>query len=99
MLGQSQYRLSPRLSAELLWSRFVNIHGLPGRNIPSDLQMEHLNRVLKEAIKVLGVNKSNASIERVANALGEICPVLDQFDKENKVTECSHSKYLFLKKI
>ena len=60
--------------------------------------MEHLNRMLKEAIKVLGINTSNASIECVANALGEICPVLDLFDKENKVTECSH-KCLLLKKI
>lgn len=63
MLCQNQYKLSPRLSAELLWSRFVNVHGLPGRNIPADLHMEHLNRVVKEAIKVLGVNKSNVSIE------------------------------------
>ena len=49
--------------------------------------MEHLNRVVKELIKVLGVNKSNTSVEHVANAPGEICPVLDQFDKENNVME------------
>lgn len=28
----------------------------------------------------------------MANALGEICPVLDQFDKENNVMECSHTR-------
>ena len=55
--------------------------------VPADLHMEHLNRVVKEAIKILGVNMCNTSIERVANAPGEICPVLDQFDKENNVME------------
>ena len=69
LVRQDQYRLLPRLSVELLWSRFINIHGLPGRNIPTDMHMEHLNRVAKEAILILRVNKSNASIKRVGNAL------------------------------
>ena len=92
MLCQCKFKLSPRMSEELLWSRFINTHGLPGRNIPTDLHMEHLNRVLKEAIRSLGVSKTNAAIERVANALGELSPVLDQFDKENSVMECSKAR-------
>ena len=58
MLFQQSYTLSPRLSAELLWSRFINVHGHPGRNIPADLHMEHLNRLVKEAIRNLGANKT-----------------------------------------
>ncbi len=46
--------LPPRLSNQLLWSRFVNVHGIPGRNIAGDLYTEHLNRIAKEAIKLLG---------------------------------------------
>ena len=67
----------------------VNVHGLPGRNIPTDLHMEHLNRVCKEAIAGLGVNKTKKAIIRVGNSLGMICPVLAQFDSDDKIPECS----------
>ena len=49
-LYQYYYVLSPREAEEMLWCRFVNVSGLPGRNIAADLQMEHLNRVLKDSI-------------------------------------------------
>lgn len=88
LLCQHQYRLSPRQSAELIWSRFINVHGIAGRNISNDLHMEHLNRILKGAIGNLGVNKTEAAI-RVGNALGTLSPVLDQFDRVNSVPECS----------
>ena len=39
LLYQHLYALSPRLSNQLMWSRFVNVHGQPGRNIPVDLHM------------------------------------------------------------
>ena len=45
--------LSPCLREELLWSRVVNTQGGAGRNIPSDLFMEHLNRTLKDYLKGL----------------------------------------------
>ena len=40
--------LSPCLREELQWSRVVNTQGVAGRNIPSDLFMEHLIRTLKD---------------------------------------------------
>ena len=36
-----------RMKMQLQWSRTVNIHGRPGKNIPSDLFMEYLNRDCK----------------------------------------------------
>ncbi len=83
------YKLTPWQSAELIWSRFINIHGLPGRNIPADLHQEHLNRVCKEAIRGLGVKQTEKAITRIGKALGTVSPVLDQFDKDNKVPNCS----------
>ena len=59
------YTLSPRQSQQLLWSRFVNIHGQQGRNVACDLYMEHLNRVRKEAIKGVGGNKTSETVQRV----------------------------------
>lgn len=53
--------LSERQAAELIWSRFVNVHGLPGKNIPNDLHCEHLNRLCKTAITP--TRQKNASPE------------------------------------
>lgn len=85
MLYQHQYQL-PQLSSQLLWSRFVNLHGRPGKNIPGDLHMEHLNRLAKEAIKNLGANKTEKGSIRVGKAIGTIGPVLQQFDNVSTVS-------------
>ena len=42
LLVQLDFTFSPRLGAELIWSRFVNTKGLKGTNIPNDLHIEHL---------------------------------------------------------
>lgn len=89
MLCQHHHELTPRQSAELIWSRFVNVHGLPGRNIPGDLYMEHLNRICKDAIRGLGANQTEKAITRVGRALGTLSPVLDQYDKDNLVQSIS----------
>ena len=76
------------------------MHGTPGCNIPQDLHMEHLNRIVKEAVKGLGSNKTADTICR-----GTISPVLDNFDTVNNrahhrsshsvVTADSHSERSF----
>jgi len=86
-LMQYEYLLSPRQAEELLWGRFINTHGQAGRNIPNDLHCEHLNRLVKTSIAQLQANKTAASMERVARALGTVHPVLHNFDKDNHVTE------------
>lgn len=53
LLTQYYLILPPRLAEQLKWSRFINMHGLPGRNVSCDLHMEHLNREVKTAIKGL----------------------------------------------
>lgn len=88
MLHQ-QLTLPPCLSNQLLWSRFVNVHGLPGRNIAGDLHMEHINRVAKDAIKGLGANKTEIAIQRVGMAIGTIAPLLQRFDDENDIRAVS----------
>lgn len=89
ILIQHDYLLSPREAAELIWCRFVNVHGCPGRNIANDLHMEHLNRNCKTPIRGLGANKTPESMSRIANALGTVVPVLDNFDDNNKVPKTS----------
>ena len=89
LLYQNDYQLTPRQATQLLYSRFVNVHGLPGRNIAADLHMEHLNAIAKGCIKGLGANKTEVAIQRSARALGTIVPVLDQFDAQNNVPSIS----------
>ena len=88
-LLQHGHILPPQQAAELIWSRFINVHGIPGRNIPNDLHMEHLNCVIKTSIQGLCSNKTLNVITRLGNALGVIAPILSKFDVENCVTEPS----------
>lgn len=80
ILAQYQYLLSPREKSQLLYSRFINTHGLPGRNISCDLYMEHLNRLLKDAIKALGANKTPKAIDRVSKCIAPLDELLERFD-------------------
>ena len=85
LLYQHDYQLPPRLSMQLLYSRFINVCGLPGRNIAADLYTEHLNAVAKGCIKNLGANKTETAIVRSAKALGTIVPILENFDSQSNV--------------
>ena len=49
----------------------------------ADLHQEHLNRVVKDAIRGLGSNKTEKAITRAGKAFGTLEPVLRQFDAEN----------------
>ena len=60
--------LSPRDANRYVWNRGVNNHGIIGKNIPLDLEVEHSNRFLKQAIKNLGPNANPSSISRVCKA-------------------------------
>ena len=47
-LIQKMYLFSPRMVAQLLWSRTVNVHGKMKIYVAADLHMEHLNRECKD---------------------------------------------------
>ena len=76
LLAQYHFFLTPRQSEQLIWSRCVNTSGLPGKNIPSDPCLEHLNRVLKMAV---GMYKTPESICRVSKSLGAIIDLGESF--------------------
>ena len=91
LLHQHQYELPPREAEKLFWCCFVNTHVLPGRNIPNDLYLEHLNRMCKEAIKDSGANKSEKDSVFTGKILGVLQPVIEQFDVQNEVAAQSGS--------
>ena len=82
MLYSYYFVLSPRQKHQLVWSRFVNVHGLPGHNVAADLHMEHLNHICKQAIQGVGAKKRKESITRIGKALGPLAQVTANFDKD-----------------
>ena len=89
LLSQYHFFLTQRQSMQLLWSRTVNTHGIPGKNIPCDLLLEHFNRLCKEAVLTLGSNKTPTAIERMGRCVGSIDILLDDYDKELSLHERS----------
>ena len=83
------YYLSPQLSQQLLYSRFVNVHGGIGCNIPCDLHMEHLNRVVKETMQHLGANKTKQAIVRSSKCSQVLLSVVSNFDTTTGLKEIS----------
>ncbi|KAL5505216.1 hypothetical protein EMCRGX_G006617 [Ephydatia muelleri] len=63
----------------------VQDEGGPGHNIPADLHMEHLNKLLKGTICHLGANKTPQAIIRAEKALGALKYILEEFDKSTGV--------------
>ena len=72
LLTQCKFVLPPRLVQQLLWSRFVNLHGHVGKNVPLDLHMKHLNATLKNSITALGANKIEKSILHLGRCIGQL---------------------------
>ena len=89
--GQYYYYLSPQMAQQLLYSRFVNVHGREGFNFPCDLHMEHLNRIIKDVLQHLGANKTEHAITRAIKHLHFISSLLHQFDVITRLKEVSTS--------
>lgn len=87
LLFQYEYVYTPRMKQQLMWERTVNIHGRPGKNIPMDLHMEHINRACKGAMGSLGSNINEKAVSRIGKSIGEVMKVTNQFDKVNSVPE------------
>lgn len=91
LLVQYYLVLPPRLAEQLKWSRFINVHGLPGHNISCDLHMEHLNRLAKTAVEGLGANKSNKAIIRVGKTIGTLSAATENFNLQHNLPAASGS--------
>ena len=56
-----------------------------GRNIPCDLHLEHLNRLLKEAVCGLQADITSVAISQVDKSMGTLSDVVEQFDESDDV--------------
>lgn len=77
------YAILPKgIALEVLLNRFFNNLGKAGGNIPLDLRMEHLNKLLKIALKQLGSNVSEKGAQRIAKSLQPIEEIIVNVDKD-----------------
>ena len=86
LLAHYYFIYSERLANQLLWSRTINVHGKPGKNIPMDLHMEHLNRTFKSSVAHLGPNVIRPSLQRTGRAMKPLHDVQLHFDHVTNVT-------------
>lgn len=72
--------LCPRDVERFTWNRTVNTFGGIGRNVPLDLDMEHSNRFIKQAIKNLGPNVTEKAVERICHAERDMRKLMKRLD-------------------
>ena len=72
----------------------MNTTGGAGHNIPLDLHMEHLNRIVKDHVANLGANVAEKSILQCGKSLKGLMETCASFDKQFNVRppSTSHSK-------
>lgn len=92
VLAQHDFLFSERMK-QLLWSRTINTHGRPGKNVLCDLHLEHMNRECKTAIGHIGANISNKTVSRVGKCIGSLSNITEHFEKVNG-TERQSGKHL-----
>lgn len=94
LLFQYEYAFTERMKEQLMWERFINTHGRPGKNVSMDLHMEHINRVCKEAMGTLGPNTCEQSVDCIGKSVGTTMKIVQKFDQVNGLREESgyHSK-------
>lgn len=77
------YAILPKgIALEVLHNRVFNSLGKAGGNIPLDLRMEHLNKLLKLALKQLGVNVTETGAQRIAKSLEAVEDILVNVDRD-----------------
>ena len=74
--------LTEKLAFEALQNRCFNNFGKAGGNVPLDLRMEHLKKLLKIALEQLTSNITDASAQRVAKSLSTLEKVLSMIDSD-----------------
>ena len=72
--------LSPRDSERFVWNRSINNHGKKGHNIPLNEATEHSNNYVKQGIKNLGPNITEAAVAHICNSESTTKTILDNLD-------------------
>lgn len=89
MLQKALYTSSPQMRLRLLEGSFTNKHGGKGRNVETDLVMEHSIRNKKDLIRSLGANKRDAAIQRITLSADTIADIASNIHTSLKISRKS----------
>ena len=92
-LAQVHVFLSPRLSYELVWNRFVNTTGKADGNVEVDRVVEHHNRVFQGACNGLRGNLTQKNVERISRSAQAIDGLRQHVEEEMKMKTRKSSKH------
>ena len=84
--------LTHKAAHELVWNRLAKLRNCLGGNIPLDLLLEFYNRLLKDAVKKLGPNPSQKSIDRISKSITSTKELVDRFDAELRMLQSLQMK-------
>ena len=101
LLLQYNFLLTERQAQQLKWFKVVNMQGKPGKNVPCDLHIEHLNRPLKDMIRNIHSKNPENAIDRIAKSIGTINQVCEILEQENQALKISgrHTRPAFTKEL
>ena len=94
LLSQVKCFLTPRLSYELVWNRFVNSSGEMRGNVEVDRALEHRNRVFQDNCQGLRGKITQKSVTRISRSAQQLHDVLVNLDKQVKVKKASSRRHL-----
>ena len=88
LLINYNFKISERAAAA---SRFVNTKGREGCNLPCDLHLEHLNRILKGTLSTIESHVQPKIIEIMGRAIGFADEIFRSFSDELTVQAVSRT--------
>ena len=88
-ITQVKCTLSQQLATRVTYGRFVNTARKKGRNLETDLAMEHTIKSTKNLINAMGANKTEASVQRATRAVSGVQQIVHSYDACSNVTPAS----------
>ena len=88
-ITQVKCNLSQQLATRVTYGRFVNTARKKGRNLETDLAMEHTIKSTKNLINAMGANKTEASVQRATRAVSGVQQIVHSYDACSNVTPAS----------
>ena len=89
LMFQLNATLTPRDAERVMWNRTVNNIGGLGNNVAMDLDLEHDNHLLKDMLKCLGSNLTEATVTRICKAFFILKHLCKSLDKELRIQQVS----------
>lgn len=91
---QQQALLTPRQAYRQKWNRGVNNQGHIGKNVPLDLEVEHNNNMLKEAVRKMGPSLSLHAVNRAAKMTKLAAETVDKIAHECQIMRRSGKHFV-----